>query len=203
MPTYKFEEKDRVLFFKNDMSDHPEIDTLSIGRIVSRRDNQSTPYCYTIQILADIITEEESGLISRKNVPSVYNFNEHQLGFVDSTLYSEDYKFKEDYYREHQMVKVKHSSFTGGISETDVGIITKIKRREHTTTVWIRNANGQNALDLEDLLVKEELKPLLLKDLDKYNVDCLRHDLKSISKNKFMGTKKYNSLIPIPVIDIS
>ena len=106
MPTYKFEEKDRVLFFKNDMSDHMEIDTLAIGKITSIRDNQSTPYCYTIKILANVVTEEESGLITRTDVPNVYNFNEHQLGFVDSTLYSEDYKFQEDYYREHQMVKV-------------------------------------------------------------------------------------------------
>ena len=183
MPTYKFEEKDRVLFFKNDMSDHAEIDTLAIGKITSLRDNQSTPYCYTIKILANVVTEEESGLITRTDVPNVYNFNEHQLGFVDSTLYSEDYKFHEDYYREHQMVKVSHESFVGGISETDVGIITKIKRREHTTTVWIRTAVGQNALDLDNLLVKEELEPLLLKDLDKYDVNLLRHDLKSISKN--------------------
>jgi hypothetical protein len=185
MPTYKFEEKDRVFFFKNDMSDHMEIDTLAIGKITSLRDNQSTPYCYNIKILANIVTEEEGGLITRNEVPTVYSFNEHQLGFLDSTLYSEDYKFHEDYYRVHQMVKVLDESLMSDISETDVGIITKIKRREHTTTIWIRTASGQNALDLDNLLVKEELEPLLLKDLDKYNVDCLRHDLKSISKNLY------------------
>ena len=87
MPTYRVEEKDRVFCFKNDMSDHIEIDTPTIGRVVALKDNLDTPYCYTTRFLVNRITEEEDGLITRTDVPSVFNFNEYQLGFIDSTVY--------------------------------------------------------------------------------------------------------------------
>ena len=179
MPTYRFEEKDRVFFFKNDMSDYIEIDTLAIGRVVALEDNLDTPYCYTTRFLVNKITEEEDGLITRTDVPRGFDFNEHQLGFIDSTVYSEDYKFKEDYYRQRQMVKVTHSSFTGEISETDIGVITKKKEG----VVWIRTAAGQNSLGLDGLIAAEEIQPLLLKDLDDYHTDRVRYDLKMIGKS--------------------
>ena len=176
MPTYKFKIGDKVFFFKNDMSDWSNINWDSVGKVLSLKDNLNTPYCYEAEFIVNRITEEEDGLITRTDVPVTYAFNEHQLGFIDSTLYSEDYKFDADYYDEHQMVRVSADGLISGANETDIGIITKIKIGS-ANIVWIRTATGQQALDLDSLIEQDEILPFLYKDIETTDSLGLKQDL--------------------------
>lgn len=181
MPTYKFKIGDKVFFFKNDMSDWSNINWDSVGKVLSLKDNLNTPYCYEAEFIVNRITEEEDGLITRTDVPVTYAFNEHQLGFIDSTLYSEDYKFDADYYDEHQMVRVSADGLISGANETDIGIITKIKIGS-ANIVWIRTATGQQALDLDSLIEQDEILPFLYKDIETTDSLGLKQDLKKIGR---------------------
>ena len=178
MPTYKFEKGDKVFFFKNELSDFAEINTTSVGRIVALQDNLDSPYCYRTQFVVNRITEEEDGRITETNVPVEYNFNEHQLGFIDSTLYSEDFKFERNYYREYQMVRVSNDALLTDSNETNVGLITKISRNGQAgNQVWIRTAAGQKALDLDKMIEHNEILPFLFKDHFDAHESCLKGDL--------------------------
>ena len=166
MPTYKFRVGDNVFFFKSETSDYTEINTLDVGKILDLRDNQQTPYCYVTEFTVNRITEEEDGQITRTDIPIKYHFNRHQLGFIDSTVYSEDFKFTEDYYRNHQMIKHSVRELTGSYSRTDVGVITRIRRNDIGNTVWIRTSSNHMALDLDDLIAREQISPFLDVDLE-------------------------------------
>ena len=182
MPTYKFEKGDKVFFFKNELSDFAEINTTSVGRIVALQDNLDSPYCYRTQFAVNRITEEEDGRITETNVSVSHNFNEHQLGFIDSTLYSEDFKFERNYYREYQMVRVSNDALLTDSNETNVGLITKISRNGQAgNQVWIRTAAGQKALDLDKMIEHNEILPFLFKDHFDAHESCLKSDLMKIS----------------------